>query len=376
MLFIIFRVFMSTTRVCKHSDDCFCYVCGYYIGPKQRKDRILQNTRFYSAYEAYFGIPIKHQDKAWVPHFSCGSCHSTLQVWFRGVNRCMPFSIPRIWQEPKNHHDDCYFCVTDVSKIGRQVDRKSITYPDIPSSIAPVPHSPNLPVPHPPSSSNVLLVSDSENEDPHTNTDDEDYVPHGSSAPHFPNQEELNDLVRDLGLSKSNAELLASRLQQWNLLHPSCKVTKYRKMHQSFSTFYEVEDSLCFCNNVNELFQAIGIVHIPSQWCLFIDSSSKSLKAVLLHNGNELPSIPVAHSVHLKEKYENVKLLLHKINYDQYQWDVCGDFKMLGLQGGHTKHPCFLCLWDSRASKEHYVKQQWPKRKELTQGSTTSLTPH
>ena len=31
-------------------------------------------------------------------------------------------------------------------------------------------------------------------------------------------QEELNDLIRDLDLAKSKAELLGSRLQQWNLL--------------------------------------------------------------------------------------------------------------------------------------------------------------
>jgi len=46
---------------------------------------------------------------------------------------------------------------------------------------------------------------------------------------------------------------------------------------------------------------------------LFIDSSVKSLKAVLLHNGIEFPSIPVGHSVHMKEEYENVKTLLDMI---------------------------------------------------------------
>jgi hypothetical protein len=50
----------------------------------------------------------------------------------------------------------------------------------------------------------------------------------------------------------------------------------------------------------------------PSQWRLFIDSSSRSLKAVLLHNGNLYPSIPVAHSVQMKEDYDNVKHLLGK----------------------------------------------------------------
>ena len=38
------------------------------------------------------------------------------------------------------------------------------------------------------------------------------------------NQEELNDLVRDLALSKAASELLASRLYQKNLLAPFTKV--------------------------------------------------------------------------------------------------------------------------------------------------------
>ena len=32
------------------------------------------------------------------------------------------------------------------------------------------------------------------------------------------------------------------------------------------------------------------------------------------------------------------------------------------MQGGFTKHCYFLCLWDSRATAEHYVKKDWPAR--------------
>ena len=39
-----------------------------------------------------------------------------------------------------------------------------------------------------------------------------------------------------------------------------------------------------------------------------------SRKAVLLHNGNILPSIPIAHSVHLKETYKNKEILMKAIN--------------------------------------------------------------
>jgi len=36
------------------------------------------------------------------------------------------------------------------------------------------------------------------------------------------------------------------------------------------------------------------------------DSSKASWKAVLFHNGNKFPCIPVAHAVHMKEVYEKL----------------------------------------------------------------------
>ena len=32
------------------------------------------------------------------------------------------------------------------------------------------------------------------------------------------------------------------------------------------------------------------------------------------------------------------------------------------MQGGFTKHCFFLCLWYSRATKEHYIRRDWPVR--------------
>jgi hypothetical protein len=59
---------------------------------------------------------------------------------------------------------------------------------------------------------------------------------------------------------------------------------------------------------------------------------------VLLHNGNNFPSIPLADAVHIKETYENLQVLLQKIRYEENQLDICGDPKvtamLTGLQGG------------------------------------------
>ncbi|GBN48334.1 hypothetical protein AVEN_114514-1 [Araneus ventricosus] len=44
------------------------------------------------------------------------------------------------------------------------------------------------------------------------------------------------------------------------------------------------------------------------------NASKLSLKTVLLNNGNELPSIPVAHAVYTKETHHNLKQLSEMIN--------------------------------------------------------------
>src|SRR6218665_1370158 len=89
-----------------------------------------------------------------------------------------------------------------------------------------------------------------------------------------PNQKDVSDLIRDLGLTKSNAELLLSRLKQWNLLDESVQVTDQRKRHETLYNFFSRQDGLCFCNNLAGLFEAIIITCNPSEWSLFIDSSS------------------------------------------------------------------------------------------------------
>jgi hypothetical protein len=73
----------------------------------------------------------------------------------------------------------------------------------------------------------------------------------------------------------------------------------------------------------------LGAEYKAGEWRLFTDSSKRSLKGVLLHNGNRLASVAVAHLVHFKETYANLEQLLEKINYKQHQCMVCGDLKVL-----------------------------------------------
>jgi len=107
--------------------------------------------------------------------------------------------------------------------------------------------------------------------------------------------------------------------------------------------------------------EVLGHEFNPDQWRLFTDSSKVSLKVVLLQNGNKFSSVPLAHAANMKESYENMKLLLGKIKYDELKWKLCGDLKvvalLLGMQLGYTKYCRFLCEWDSRDKEDHYVNK-------------------
>jgi hypothetical protein len=91
----------------------------------------------------------------------------------------------------------------------------------------------------------------------------------------------------------------------------------YRKRREDLVHFFKLERGLVACTDIDGLMQIFSINHNPLDSRLFIDSSKLSLNAVLLHNGNTLPSIPVGHSVHNKEPYENMKILMDVINYDK-----------------------------------------------------------
>ncbi|XP_061409989.1 uncharacterized protein LOC133344059 [Lethenteron reissneri] len=248
------------------------------------------------------------------------NANKTLEGWYRGEKRAMKFAIPRIWQEPTDHSSNCYFCMVDPFKRRTGNNAPAITYLDLPSSIAPVPH----------------CEESSKSESERYVVDPDDYFRGGAEErnPYYPNQKDLNNLMRDLGLTKSNAELLTSRLKQWNLLDESVQVADQRKCHQSSCSFFTHQNGLYFYHNVTSLFEAIGNACNQNEWRLFIDSSSRSLKAVLLHNCNKYPSLHLAHSVHLNEDYNSINTLLDALKYDEYGWEVIKHFKMVAFLMG------------------------------------------
>jgi hypothetical protein len=129
-----------------------------------------------------------------------------------------------------------------------------------------------------------------------------------------------------------------------------------------------------FCNDICFVIEAVGHQHDPNVWSLFIDSSKVSLKIVLLHNGNNFTYVPLVHAVDMKDFYENTKILLEKIQYDKYNFNICRYLKVIallfGLQLSYTKICCFLCEWDSGTENNSTSKNGGLKGNRLFQERT------
>jgi len=219
-------------RKCVNSSDAFCYICGEVTFKFRRPSSTLLIKK---CYEHYFGCKVGDQDKSWVPHVRCVTCATRLAAWAKG-SRCMPFAIPMVWREPTDHVSDCCFCLTSITGVAAN-SKHTVQYPYLPSAMRPVPHSVELPVPKPLTN---MTLSDSESNDEdvgqaNNNMDCDPTFTGASSSigPHLLTQGDLNDIVRDLNLSKKQAELLGSRLKGWNLLREDTKnsrISSPRKM--------------------------------------------------------------------------------------------------------------------------------------------------
>ena len=80
-----------------------------------------------------------------------------------------------------------------------------------------------------------------------------------STNPKPVSQGQLNDLVRDLNLSKESSELSASRLGEHGVLDSGTKITFYCNRDDLLLLFFTMEDDFVFCNNIPGLLAEMGL---------------------------------------------------------------------------------------------------------------------
>jgi hypothetical protein len=108
-------------------------------------------------------------------------------------------------REPKEHVSDCYFCLTSITGVTAK-SKHTVQHPNIPAAMRPVPRCAELPVPKLPTD---MRLSDSESSDEDVNQANKNMYCDptfagacSSTEQHLLTQGDLNDIDRDLNLSK------------------------------------------------------------------------------------------------------------------------------------------------------------------------------
>ena len=345
---------------CKKLDN-FCYVCGHYTVNKNKRKITSCVSK---SYEASFKINIVID---WfTPSFICTTCFSKFSKW-DSCGAIFNFSVPMLWF-PSNEHTSstCYGCINVLPKATK-TQRFLMKYKASTNVQLPIPHSLEVSIPENPNLQNLQIQENVNDLSP-------SYTP--SECTLECNHTEysqigLDILVRQLKLSQRQSILLTRSLKRRNLVKEDVKVYNAKKRSYRFSQFFSSieNNTLAYCVDVKALIIEMQNEYQSEEWRLFIDSSKSSLKAVLLHNTNKRPSVPIALSTNTKESYASIKKILELVQYDLHKWKICCDLKVVailcGLQAGYTKNMCYLCLWDTRYSGNQYEKNDWPKRTEF-----------
>ena len=103
-----------------------------------------------------------------------------------------------------------------------------------------------------------------------------------------------------------------------------------------------------YCQNIQGLLKRMGVKeYLPGEWRLFVDSNIRNIKCVLLYNGHEYSLVPIRQSINVRERYEEIKMVLNLLKYQEYYRIICVALKMVNFllvqQSGYTKEPCSLC---------------------------------
>ena len=197
--------------------------------------------------------------------------HRNVAPLDKGKVSYMRFGVPMVWREPQNHHDDCYICMVDMTGWNQQ-KKKEWCYPDIESARRPVLQCAEVPV-----STFTSLPHLTEDETPleaikDTDSSCSNYISTsmGAKASSFGanpkpfSQGQLNDLMRDLNLSKESCEILASRLGEHGILDSETKITFFQNRDNLLLQFFTTEDDFVYCNNIPGLLAKMGLSNYNS----------------------------------------------------------------------------------------------------------------
>ena len=177
-------------------------------------------------YGLYFNREVSNLDMNYAPNYCCSYCMRYLLGWLKGALMSMKFAVPTIWKEQQNHVDVCYFGLAQVSSGINRYKKKKFDYPDLKSAQRHLLHTDVLLVPISPEQgkesayeNSKMILEDQcapllDEEDDEIETEAEVSALLDSVEPKLIGQKDLDDLCRDLELTKDESQLLGPQLKK------------------------------------------------------------------------------------------------------------------------------------------------------------------
>lgn len=156
-----------------------------------------------------------------------------------------------VWNQPHNHEEDCYFCLTVVPSFVTK--HNPVQYAYVASVQKPQKHDENHPIPCPSASSTHPDQSTSSTSTYTSKSASSDGLVSGKPF----NQKEFDDLCRVLDLTKDKAELLGSRLKERGFLNATSSHHRSRNLSIA-QHFKEHESGISYCCDIPGLFNELG----------------------------------------------------------------------------------------------------------------------
>lgn len=267
----------------------------------------------------------------------------------------IPFNRPAIWTEATSHaFRECYFCSIERAKGKEKQSYFNCTNCTLPTA----------------TSALLKDFSDrsSDSEDEYL-TDDNEYLPPSDNQSSMWSSSDFGDFCRELNLSKSASIKCLKMLKSDQDIAKKLsdiKICDIKFRNYELLDLFETNGLFTFCTNVNYLLERLSASALSKSWSLFIDSSKFSLKAALVCESHEYPTVPIVHA-RVKEDRSSVQRILDLLKYSEQNWPIVADLKvlnfLLGFPGGYSKHPCFYCFFDTRNSLPDFDKNFiWPAR--------------
>lgn len=149
-----------------------------------------------------------------------------------------------------------------------------------------------------------------------------------------------------------------------------------------------------YCRTGLQKAKPTGIYALPIQWlhrsehsprsCYFCINNEKTIgfryktrdKIEYEMVDSVVEPVRRADDRNVTETYDNIGAILKLIQYEEYQWFICADLKivaiLMGLRQGYSKHQCFLCLWEGRKNDLHYdYSHKWAPRNRFKIGEAS-----